>query len=284
MNNFRNIYSWKDLQKKIYKNDVAYSVFLLFVGVAFGMLLLFSITAVKERIFGGSVSGKGVVVSENGGGMHGAAEVAIGSGTNSSGNAGGKFGVAAEDLGGVGTRVGVMSGTDGKDLDGKIGVQPAGADLSSDVAISFFIGQNTFEDNTLLKTEKNLTRAELVYLLSQVYGSNPHKYINSFCFKDVNDEWFARFVCSAKGRGWVSGYKNNMFFPEREVSYLDGINVVLKAYGVSVDSAKISSELKQRGWIPLTTGDADFGKSMTNKQLFDLLYKMYLSGMTLKKF
>lgn len=49
------------------------------------------------------------------------------------------------------------------------------------------------------------------------------------CFPDVNDEWFAYFVCRAKEEGIIEGYKNGFFMPANYVNRVEAIKIILSA-------------------------------------------------------
>lgn len=57
-----------------------------------------------------------------------------------------------------------------------------------------------------IKSEKNSKKTE-----------DENLYEN--CFEDVEDEWFAPYVCYAKEKGWVTGYPDGTFKPENNVKF-----------------------------------------------------------------
>lgn len=52
----------------------------------------------------------------------------------------------------------------------------------------------------------------------------------SNCFPDVKNEWFAKYICTAKDQGIVGGNADGTFKPENEVNYAEALKIVLEAY------------------------------------------------------
>lgn len=85
-------------------------------------------------------------------------------------------------------------------------------------------------DNGSFKPDNTLNRAELLKLVVAALKVDPHQLSNSFCFKDVKDEWFATAVCYAKNKGWVGGFVDGNFHPEKDVSKAEAIKIIVVAF------------------------------------------------------
>ncbi len=148
-----------------------------------------------------------------------------------------------------------------------------------------------YDDGTFRPGEP-VTRSDLVVFISKVMAAKPHAYTNSYCFKDVNTQWFAPFVCSAKNRGWVNGYEGNLFRPESLVSKAEGIKMVLSAFNISPQQSGLPSdvewfvpyvsELNKRSWLWSGFDQKEIHKNMLRSEASDLLYKVVLSGFALR--
>ncbi len=80
------------------------------------------------------------------------------------------------------------------------------------------------------KPTKTINRAELLTIVFK--GRSDVVPVMRRCFSDVNpDEWFAPYVCAAKNRGIVQGYRNGTFRPGEAVNFAEAIKIVLNAYG-----------------------------------------------------
>lgn len=55
----------------------------------------------------------------------------------------------------------------------------------------------------------------------------------SNCFPDVKNEWFAKYICTAKEHGIVGGNDDGTFRPGNEVNYAEALKIVLEAYGTA---------------------------------------------------
>jgi cysteine-rich repeat protein len=87
------------------------------------------------------------------------------------------------------------------------------------------------EDGTLRPDDK-LTRAELLALAfrasdyENVYELDEEA---SYCFNDVDDQWFAPYACTATDLGFVEGYAGNIFKPGNAVILAEGLKMFLGA-------------------------------------------------------
>lgn len=91
-----------------------------------------------------------------------------------------------------------------------------------------------YPDGTF-KPDGLINRAELMKMV--MAGANPGpeeipeaelvKYQG--CFPDVQDEWFAYYVCAAKEKGWIQGYPDGTFKPSNSVNRVEAIKIILNA-------------------------------------------------------
>ncbi len=87
--------------------------------------------------------------------------------------------------------------------------------------------------NGTFKPDQKINRAELTKIIieanfedSEIYGEN--------CFSDVKDEWFAKYICTAKREGVVKGYEDGSFKPAQNVSFVEAAKIILLGIGESV--------------------------------------------------
>ncbi|MFA6305278.1 MAG: S-layer homology domain-containing protein [Candidatus Gracilibacteria bacterium] len=83
-----------------------------------------------------------------------------------------------------------------------------------------------------------LNRAELLKIL--VNSALPEgegdkidttKYKN--CFPDVKEEWFAKYVCLAKEKGWVSGYPDGTFKAANNINKAEAMKMLLEIFEIT---------------------------------------------------
>lgn len=83
------------------------------------------------------------------------------------------------------------------------------------------------------KPKETINRAELLKIVFK--GRSDVVPVQRRCFSDVSpDEWYAPYVCAAKNRGIVDGYKNGTFKPGEPVNFAEAVKIVLSAYGHDV--------------------------------------------------
>jgi hypothetical protein len=152
-----------------------------------------------------------------------------------------------------------------------------------------------YPDGTFRPAE-TLTRAALISLIGKVNNSNPQPYFNSDCFKDVGTEPYARFVCSAKRNGWVTGYSGNLFKPDNEVSKAEALKITMTVFGFKPVSSEISFEnfreilwyqpyldfAREKKWLWSGFDVLRIDEPITRVEAAELLYNIISSGGALK--
>lgn len=88
--------------------------------------------------------------------------------------------------------------------------------------------------NGTFAPDNSVNRAEFITMVIAGIDSNPK---GSNCFKDVKDEWFAKYVCSAKTKGLVSGYANKTFNPSGNISFAEAGVILANAYKLQAKKA-----------------------------------------------
>lgn len=75
------------------------------------------------------------------------------------------------------------------------------------------------------KPEKEINRAEFIKIIieanfetNEIYGAN--------CFPDVTNQWFAKYVCTAKRENIVNGYGNGTFGPSYNISFVETAKII----------------------------------------------------------
>ena len=75
-----------------------------------------------------------------------------------------------------------------------------------------------------------INRAELLKVLIEARGIMPDEGKYNNCFPDVNDGWYAPFVCYAKEMGWVEGYSDGLFRPSSSVNKVEALKILFQVY------------------------------------------------------
>lgn len=89
-----------------------------------------------------------------------------------------------------------------------------------------------YEDGTF-KPDKTINRAELLKIVFKALNDEIETQEGN-CFPDVNDEWFAPYVCQAKERGIIEGYPDGTYKPDQEVNMVEAMKIAFKAFDMPI--------------------------------------------------
>ncbi len=78
------------------------------------------------------------------------------------------------------------------------------------------------------KPNNPINRAEFTKIVMEsIY---PDDSSGSYCFPDVTNKWYAKYVCRAKELGILSGYPDGFFRPSDDINMVEGLKIILEAY------------------------------------------------------
>lgn len=131
--------------------------------------------------------------------------------------------------------------------------EPTFSDLESDdshfVPVEILVYQGAlkgYPDKTF-RTENRSNRAELLKTVVASQGIHPDPSIYKNCFIDVLNEWFAPYVCYAKEKGWVEGYRETEEFrPASKASDQEALKIMLNSFfskEIQAQSEKVLEDL-----------------------------------------
>lgn len=120
-----------------------------------------------------------------------------------------------------------------------------------------------YPDGTFRPTG-TINRAEFLKIL--VTGRNIEPLPDFFreCFPDVVDQWYAPYVCYARQAGWVDGYPDGTFGPERPVTFAEALKMLSNVRGYPKAPEE---EMRKRGIDPT----AWFAPYLTTTLLIDVV-------------
>lgn len=88
---------------------------------------------------------------------------------------------------------------------------------------------NGYPDGTF-KPDGETNRAELMTMVVSMMKGEVSVNTYNNCFPDVTTQWFAPYVCYAATEGWVDGYPDGTFKPEKTTNRAEAIKIMLNAY------------------------------------------------------
>lgn len=99
------------------------------------------------------------------------------------------------------------------------------------LSIAWMSDEGTVEgypDGTF-KPDNPVNRAELMKMVVLMDDRFEPTTAYNGCFPDVDDEWFASYICYAKEQGWIDGYPDGKFKPGNYVNRAEAIKIILNA-------------------------------------------------------
>lgn len=145
---------------------------------------------------------------------------------------------------------------------------------------------NGYGDGTF-RPQQTLNRAELLKIIAigaqRYYGWDASvfdTYGNQKCFNDVPaNEWFTKYVCYFKDKGWVQGYENGLLFkPSQTVTFVEGLKITFRGFDIVYDEndsiwyRKMVERASQDNFIPHTI--RDFHAGLRRDQMADLITRI----------
>ena len=125
------------------------------------------------------------------------------------------------------------------------------------------------DQNGYFHPEALISRAEFVSALVLANGVLPSIKKYSYCFSDVQTQWFAPYVCYGKAKGWVTGFEDGQFQPAWNIYHAESVKILLEALDIRlIDHQEAFWPLKKGQWfnayaltakkLNLIVGDKDF--------------------------
>lgn len=77
-----------------------------------------------------------------------------------------------------------------------------------------------------------INRAEFLKIVLESVDDPEANYEGSDCYPDVKDDWYAKYVCAATKSGFVKGYPDGKFRPEKMVNFAEASKIVTNVLGL----------------------------------------------------
>ncbi len=132
-----------------------------------------------------------------------------------------------------------------------------------------------YADGTF-KSGQSITRGEFLKIILEARGTAD--LTGSNCFPDVKDEWFAKYFCTAKAEGIVSGYADGTAKPGQNITFVEASKVLSLAYKQKVESSggewytPYTSALESAKAIPPTIGKLD--ALLTRGEMAEMMWRI----------
>ncbi len=131
-----------------------------------------------------------------------------------------------------------------------------------------------YSDGTF-KPDNRINRAEFTKIIVGAVVADIGNGKN--CFSDVKDEWFAKYLCKGKEKGFISGYPNGSFGPGSDINFAEAAKIIANAFGQQVPATDpwykgYVEKLAGTAAIPTTIGS--FDHKLTRGEMAEIVYRM----------
>lgn len=97
-----------------------------------------------------------------------------------------------------------------------------------------------YEDGSF-KPNKKINRAEFLKIIlksASLQGLIDVSIEGSNCFPDVQDQWFAPYVCTAKSLNIINGYPDGNFHPEQTINFVEAGKIIVNTFELQINTEK----------------------------------------------
>ncbi|MDX9970579.1 MAG: beta-propeller domain-containing protein [Candidatus Gracilibacteria bacterium] len=132
-----------------------------------------------------------------------------------------------------------------------------------------------YADGTF-KPENSINRAEFTKILvlaskRTVSGLN--------CFDDVNEQWYAPYICTAKEAGLVDGYSDGKFRPEQDINFAEASKIISNTFGLIKEDTDPNQWFKNyvlslEDYSAIPTSVLSFDKKITRAEMAEMMYRV----------
>ena len=114
-----------------------------------------------------------------------------------------------------------------------------------------------------------INRAEFTKMVVEAFtDETPDEDEFNDCFTDVDDEWYAPYVCYSQEEGWVEGYGNGFFMPADNITRAEAVKIIVSVLGWEVESKWYDGHFNDIG---ITQWYGDYMWAAEENNLFDEL-------------
>jgi len=125
-----------------------------------------------------------------------------------------------------------------------------------------------------------VNRAEFTKILMRYANATP--FVGQNCFPEVNNEWFAQYVCSAQKRQFLSGYPDGTFRPGNSINFAEVSKIIVRSLNIAHEAIPEGEEwfvpfikaLDSRDAIPSSITSPE--QLVTRAELTNIIHRLYL--------
>jgi hypothetical protein len=126
------------------------------------------------------------------------------------------------------------------------------------------------------KPKNGINRAEFLKIVLEGRGGE-QEFVGQNCFPDVKDQWFAKYVCTAKNEDIIGGYPDGTFKPEQPINFVEASKILSLAYKQDVQDGGEWYEgyvraLESSRAIPPTVMGLD--KALSRGEMAEIMWRL----------
>lgn len=117
-------------------------------------------------------------------------------------------------------------------------------------AILYFLDKglvNGYEDGAF-RPAASITRAEFVTILAKFYTGDSNS-TSGISFADADSHWAQKAIVLAASTGWINGYEDGSFRPDREITRAEAVTILNRVLGRTIDKEALKAK---EGFTDLT--------------------------------
>jgi hypothetical protein len=129
------------------------------------------------------------------------------------------------------------------------------------------------------RPDSPINRAEFTKIVVNATTQDSSTIRGSTCFPDVQKEWFAPFVCTAKANNTINGYPDGTFKPAENVNFVEAAKIVVNAFGLETGEETDTwyendvNALEAVNAIPLSITSLD--QKITRGEMAEIIYRIH---------
>ncbi len=132
-----------------------------------------------------------------------------------------------------------------------------------------------YPDGTF-KPDDEINRAEFTkIIISATIEKNEIK--GYYCFDDIEDEWFAPFVCTAKIQNIINGYPDGEFKAKKEISFVESAKIIINSYEIKTEQGDpwyTPYVLKMQEMEAIPESIKNIKNNITRGEMAEMIYKI----------
>jgi hypothetical protein len=140
-----------------------------------------------------------------------------------------------------------------------------------DEALDYLTSEDIVEgyDDGTFQPLNLINRAEYTKMVVEAFTEEtPDEDEYQDCFNDVDDEWYAPYVCYSQEQEWVEGYGNGFFMPGDNITRAEAVKIIAAVLEWEVEASWYEGQFNDIG---ITEWYGDYLWAAEEKNLFDKL-------------